>query len=941
MVLAPSKTHGALPQRMTPQQRFAAINRERLLRAQDCLNARQRLFIELAPLLFHVNNVGLPGYCGEETPAGISNFSPTRRVRESASRLSPGFRFDRHIRRSYPLKGMYVMGSPGTIAHASNSDFDIWLCHGPDVTDEGLALLQEKARGVERWADSLGLEAHFFVFDAERFREGETLSLSAESSGSSQHLLLLDEFYRSGLVLAGLYPLWWAVPPEQEDDYDAWVEEEVAQRRFKRDDYLDFGSLAHIPPDEFFGAAVWQLSKSIASPYKSVQKLLLMEAYAAGYPAMDLVSRRYKQAVYEGKRPLNEMDPYVLMHNKAAEYLMARHDSMRLDVLRRGFYLKADCRLSRPPSNGDALWRREMLEELVESWNWSPEQLSHLDARETWNIEAVKEERRSLIKALTQSYSRLSEFAREHGRDSRITQSDLTILGRKLYAAFERKPGKIEIIAHGITSNLFEDELTLHSRAGDNGDTRWHLYRGLVAPDGIGDQTPLKQAGTVHELVSWCYFNKLCNGGTTWHLFSEDTAMKPTELRAMLKDLAQRFPDAATAPSNASALRKAPRVVRSIMFANIGVDPMESRVRSGDALTTSNTDALHFGGQRINLIRSLDVMVATTWQELYCFHYRGVGGMLQALCDYLRYSPLSEQTAPPAPAVQCYSPQYGKIIANRIQRLFDDVTDWFYEDTGGSNRHFIVEAEGQCFRISATGSRAETASYQTYAALLSSLAERSSVHNEVHFDEGSLPASPLPVIYKHNHPGRIEVFVQRRKHKSNLYVVDELGCLTVMISDRPDTSLAIANLRRFLETLQTRKTLSVDQDGVPPLPLAYFELQAKGNGFAARRFRPREAPTDFCEVKVIGDLDDDGQTIYSVYCDDEEFSTASHGASVLEEAGRHLLALRKGRGNYPIFITDIDLSARWLSDRGIDHAQSAYLLKQKKRIELKLTQSLR
>ncbi|MBT8445650.1 MAG: class I adenylate cyclase [Gammaproteobacteria bacterium] len=925
---------------MTPQQRFAAINRERLLRAQDCLTTRQRLFIELAPLLFHVNGAGLPGYCGDETPAGISNYTPTRRTLETAARLSPGFRFDRHIHRSYPLKGMYVMGSPGTIAHASDSDFDIWLCHGPDLSMEQLMKIQDKARGIEAWAASLGLEAHFFVFDAERFRDGETLSLSAESSGSSQHLLLLDEFYRSGLVLAGLHPLWWAVPPEHEDDYEAYVDEEVSHRRLKRDDFVDFGSLANIPPDEFFGAAVWQLSKSIGSPYKSVQKLMLMEAYAAGYPAMDLVSRRYKHAVYEGTRALNEMDPYVLMHNKAAEYLMAQKDSMRLDVLRRGFYLKAGCRLSRPPSSGDALWRREMLQELVESWNWSAEQLSHLDAREAWNIESVREERRSLIKALTQSYSRLSEFAREHGKDSRITQSDLTVLGRKLYAAFERKPGKIEIIAHGITSNLFEDALTLQSRHSDGGEQRWFLYRGLVATDSVGDRAPLKQAGTVHELVSWCYFNKLCNSGTTWHLFTDDTAMKPAMLRSMLKDLAQRFPDAVTEPSKGDALSKAPRIVRSIMFANTGVDPMESRVRSGDALTTSNTDALHFGGQRINLIQSLDVLLATTWQELYCFHYRGVAGMLQALCEYLRFSPLTEQVPPPAPVVQCYSPQYGNIIADRIQQLFDDITDWFYEDPDGSNRHFVLESEGRFYRISAIGSRPETVSYKGYGALLSSLAELSNVHNDFRFDPGSLPTSPLPVMYVHNHPGRLEVFVERRQKKSNLYVIDEHGCLTTMTSDRPDTSLAIANLRRFLETVQTRQALSGDATTTETLPIAYFELEAKKGGYVARRFRPKLAPADFCEVKVIGDLDDDEQTVFSVYCDDEEFSTASHGAGVLEHAGNYLMTLRAGRGKYPIFITDIDLSARLLAARGVEHAQSAYLLQQKKRIELRLTRAL-
>ena len=108
----------------------------------------------------------------------------------------------------------------------------------------------------------LRLAVHFFVLDPNTFKQGQHDSLSSESSGSTQHYLLLDEFYRSSLLLAGRYPLWWLVPPEHEGNYEEYADELVANRKVDRDDFIDFGGLGDIPANEILGAAVWQRNKS-------------------------------------------------------------------------------------------------------------------------------------------------------------------------------------------------------------------------------------------------------------------------------------------------------------------------------------------------------------------------------------------------------------------------------------------------------------------------------------------------------------------------------------------------------------------------------------------------------------------------------------------------------------------------------------------------------
>src|SRR5690606_41664644 len=50
---------------------------------------------------------------------------------------------------------------------------------------------------------------------------------------------------------------------------------------------------------------------------------------------------------------------------------------------------------------------------------------------------------------LTHSYRLLARLAREQGAQASISANDINLLGRKLYAAFQRKAGKVELINPG------------------------------------------------------------------------------------------------------------------------------------------------------------------------------------------------------------------------------------------------------------------------------------------------------------------------------------------------------------------------------------------------------------------------------------------------------------------------------------------------------------
>src|SRR3569832_1914769 len=437
------------------KQRFLLLNRERLRRAQESKRERQQDLHEQQPQHNHDNHPNLPGFTSSEGPVGVSDYRPTKRALHAAKKIAMSFEYRRKALQRNDIDSLFLMGSSGTVAYSQKSDFDIWLCPRPDMDVAKLAELQQKATLIEEWAGTLDLEVHFFLINPHEFREGHHADLSSESSGTAQHYLLLEEFYRTGLLLAGRYPIWWLVPPDAETRYADYVSGLVERRHISLNEFVDFGGVHQIPAEEFFDTALWQLFKGIDSPYKSVLKLLLVELYASQYPKIDLLCQRFKRAIYAGETQLDQLDPYIMLYRALEEHLERNGENKRLDFVRRCFYFKVNEKLSTPDNPRYTTWRRELVRSLAESWGWGGVYLEMLDTRSQWKINRVLRERQVLVNELTHSYRILSAFVREQaGLMSSINQKDITVLGRKLYAAFERKADKVEIINRRI-SDLF------------------------------------------------------------------------------------------------------------------------------------------------------------------------------------------------------------------------------------------------------------------------------------------------------------------------------------------------------------------------------------------------------------------------------------------------------------------------------------------------------
>ncbi len=926
--------------------RFLAFNRDRLTRMRETLRNRQREILDLLPLLFHVNHRDLPGFISEATPVGVSDFSPGLRLLESAAKIAPDFRYRRRALPRYDIHSLFLMGSSGTIAYSTESDFDIWVCHDPELSVVQIAELQQKARAIEKWATSFDLEVHFFLMNTDQFREGRVIEMSAESSGSAQHHLLLDEFYRTGLLLAGRYPIWWLVPPDEEGAYEEYTRRLISDGVVRENETLDFGGLPRAPAEEFFGGALWQLYKSIDSPYKAAMKLMLMEVYAAEYPDVALLSMQFKQAIHAGNVDLTRLDPYIMLGTKLEDYLRGQNDEERLALMRRCFYFKVNERLGDPDTRRNASWRREAMAELTRSWGWTREDMQRLDSRRHWKIHEVLEERKSLVSALTQSYHSLSRFARTQNMLARINQSDLNILGRKLYAAFERKAGKIDIVNRGISDDVRESHVSIHQLNGAS-HGGWELYRGKVQADDISGSKPLKRSRSILELLAWAQLNQLIDEQTGFTLYTRDSVLTLNELRAIVRALDKIFPGSHLAPSTFEELSQAPRAADFNVFVNLGVQPMSVRVREGKHLTSNKTDALSYGGVCENQVVRLEQLVRTSWQEVLTYPHAGDEGLFDCLAAYLRWSPPSTGTAPPRARVWCFSSPQSMSITRRIEELFADIGDCWYRNNPHYATTRYILLVGQKFHVlSLDGDNLVHQRIDSYNELIDYLSLPLPTFSPVRIDRNALGRDILPMIFQNNRAGAIQIYYVEEGQAVYLYFIDERGSLFHRRVAKTDIQLLIGQYVRFLRAINARQAMHVaagDEKaaGTPVIEVFQAHKKYHGKSVLVRHSEETDGGAGrYFNVQVITSLSPRGRPEFTIYIDDHEFSSLEFGDDLYRRVASHILELRKNGPLYPIYITDIDLSHEIVGMTSAAQLQTVHYLDYKKRIEDKLNIAL-
>ncbi|PYA49585.1 class I adenylate cyclase [Serratia marcescens] len=789
----------------TLKQRLDAINQLRVDRALAAMKPAFQRVYSLLPTLLHHHHPLMPGYLNGNVPHGICLYTPDETQQDYLNDLEDkwGSPFDKPASGELPITGVYSMGSTSSIGQSCSSDLDIWVCHQSWLDNEERTRLQQKCSLLEKWAASMGVEVSFFLIDENRFRHNESGSLGGEDCGSTQHILLLDEFYRTAVRLAGKRILWNMVPGEEEAHYDEYVLSLYAQGALTPNEWLDLGGLSSLSAEEYFGASLWQLYKSIDSPYKAVLKTLLLEAYSWEYPNTQLLATDIKHRLHQGEIVSFGLDAYCMMLERVTRYLTDINDTTRLDLARRCFYLKVCEKLSL--AKACVGWRREILSQLVSEWGWSEERLAMLDNRANWKIERVREAHNELLDAMMQSYRTLILSARRNNLSVSASPQDIGVLTRKLYAAFEALPGKVTLVNPQISPDLSENDLTfIHVPVGRANRTGWYLYNQAPAMDSIVSHQPLEYNRYLNKLVAWAYFNGLLTPQTRLHIKSGnlcDTA----KLQELVADVSHHFPLRLPAPTP-KALYSPCEIRHLAIIVNLENDPTAAFRNQVVHFDFRKLDVFSFGQQQQCLVGSIDLLYRNSWNEVRTLHFSGEQSVLEALKTIL--GKMHQDAAPPESVeVFCYSQHLRGLIRTRIQQLVSECIELRLSSTRLEPGRFkAVRVAGQTWglffeRLSVSVQKLENA-VEFYGAISNNKLHGLSI--KVETDQVHLP----PVVDGFASEGIIQFFFEDTSDDKgfNIYILDESNRVEVYHHCEGSKEELVRDVSRFYSSSHDRFT---------------------------------------------------------------------------------------------------------------------------------------
>ena len=585
------------------RERFLALNRTRI----DALRARlthdQRVFIDALPVLLHSNHAALPGFVDFDVAAGIDGYTPDRHAIDAVRTFALSFTHERFVERRHDLRAVYLT-APTRKGDAAAITLSV-CC--PRAQHDVLAA---KLAGIARFAAARAIELTPELIDPD---------VHAFRMQRQTPCLARDAFYRSAILLAGRYPVWWLVPPDLEDRHAEYCARLKAQRFIGRDETIDLGAAERIPYAECIEAGVTALARALDAPYAHLHTAMLLEAYATG--ATEPLARRYKQRVWNADAVADDAS---LAHDLVAEHLERIGAHERLELARHCLFM----------STFDSARQRE----LAATWNWTDAQVRRARTDRELTIVELDAENRRVNGELAFQYARLQDARDVLETDSRAR---LDALGGRIDRLVRRPFGALTRVNAALLPRRIAGTVRLEFSDG--------LWRAL---DG---RHVVFSAARLAAVTAWAHLNRVALDN-----LRVPDANRRIACGRMLDVLARH-----------SAEDDSYRVW--IVNAQDSATALQA---SGDAIISDWDDALDFSGFHANLIAGIDVLDIGA-DGIAARHYVGDAGLVDALVDTLVEKPKPAV----APYVGCIAGGHERLIEDRLEALVSDMRNAFENPT--------------------------------------------------------------------------------------------------------------------------------------------------------------------------------------------------------------------------------------------------------------------
>jgi adenylate cyclase class 1 len=889
------------------EQNYKAYNDDKLNNILSHLPQKKREVFSLIPALLYLNDRSLPGYVFSRTAMqGISHFNLSQADKRLITKYFKKTSIKVPEAKHPAVELLALIGSIGSVSQTESSDFDFWVCTSFDnFTPEQLSHFRNKLSEIEKWAHkAASLEVHFFLMDIKHVYQNNFGESGGESSGTALSKLLKEEFYRSATYVCGKLPYWCIIPPDANDEtYAENVEFLKEYSHFSKKNYLDIGNVYSISKSEFFGAALWEIVKGWQYPFKSILKMALLEKYLSTDLTSELLCNRLKAGVFKHPHDVRN-DPYILLFDRILSFYKGGKNSKDLEMIKTSFYVKSNLKGSeiiKARSINDINDERtkryfKILKDYLKDFNWDMETHKHLESFSDWTVKETNSFISKIDNSMLNIYKRIMQSIKLGGSII-ISDTDLTIIGRKIQSIFRKVPNKIPFIA--AVQNMGNiGSIVLHQEQKD----KWDLYFGTkrVLNPILAAKDIVYSGKNIFEIIGWITLNKYYKSSIYIFIKSSYSNHNTNELKTILNYLQSSFftLDISSIPSK-DLLQK--EKIRSLYLIPNYSEEISSSVNS------------------------LNIFYLNSWGEFFYKRFDGSDGITPTVSffnhmianthfDYNLFKN-NMNVYVPKKVVGIHT-SANKKLHNMLFEM-SEVLRMNREEDVFSRYITIIDDKVSVFYLN--NERIKLSYFKDLYSLYNFFEMPTLKKKVITRVDGLKDLRFFRVMCLRAKYGQVNVMLSpTKKDKRDIIIIDEVGNInyydTVKNSELP---YSLAHLKSFIQNT-VHKNITTDT-GSPfykysDIPIKFYQITTEDNKFYAldstKAVNQQIKSLDLMptQLKVKKGRTKNSGDGYIIHLDDDIFDSSDY-PDILGELMQRIAKLRGSKKDYGIFITELSLDS--------------------------------
>jgi adenylate cyclase class 1 len=863
----------------------------------------QQSAFKVLPLLFQVNDRLLPGYNGMDTPAGIYGYVPTSLTIKEIKKLYGKFKYEQ----KKPLKNT-IIESVYLQADVLNEKLILWIVHIEKLKPDRFDELENKISRIKSWLRSQNLSVNSKLLTAKR--------LSRQSNPAA---VFLDDFYYQSFLLAGKYPVWWLVPAESEGTYNEFVEHIKTARFVNVQEFIDLGGVHGLGTDDFLKLAIKYIRNIYKAPDLVLLRLLLLTKVQRSWPKVDGLSCQLKRKIYLKSNNREELSSTNIVCDAVRFSIEEHFHKQPLSSQSTPSYPGLFAFLSRYTISVSASTLKNLSADFVAD-------LRALDIVEYMNYNRrLYAEIQSVYLLLLKQYDCHMENYTGDKNLQDISKSMLNFISGNysrvpVYIAqtkVEFVLGRV-LLKHNIKHRQFKS---------------WSLV--VEKEDGI--EKEIANFDSLLKLILWAWLNRIVDRSTQVSIQCSRFLVKQIDAYHVLEILIQNIAPDVIADTSQRVFERANKPLRSLLFFNMLIDESQ---RKGIAPVHREDDPLDFAHEINNLLTSCEQIVINSWGDVHIKSYASNEGVLQCLCDWMCYAPLSYGQAPRE--LKCFGYASGEsvFLARRIEQIYVELVQFFYyqKQVDGC---FIVRIGNDYCAIYVQQDYLQQNKIGYRRALYPYLEQANKVFKSYALERLALPYVPLREIFQRNKKDVIQVFFQSTNRSCETWVLDEKGSLCYLEQSRFDRRSYITHWLYLMRNISKRlKKISYQQRALPTLEI--FELGR--NQLGDVKFHPVGSEAVNKNKGFVGiQLEVCGDELteqISLICEGKKFGFEAYGENVIAETVKYISAKLIGNVPMSVYITDIEAPFTLYGVAEKEDIQLSHFLKYIRNIETRINKLL-